>query len=55
MEKERTFNGMRSDHTIHQRVIQDQKMLDNALYDQKMKNLGIYSGWFEKNLIKKLK
>ena len=49
MEMERSYKGMRSDHSIQQRVIQDQKMLDNALYDQKMKNLGIYSGWFEKN------
>ena len=49
MEMDRSYKGMRSDHSIHQRVIQDQKMLDNALYDQKMKNLGIYSCCFEKN------
>ena len=49
MEMTRSNRGMRSDYSIQQRVIQDKKMLDAALYDQKMKNLGIYSGWFEKN------
>ena len=49
MEMTKSNKGMRSDYSIQQRVIQDKKMLDAALYDQKMKNLGIYSGWFEKN------
>ena len=49
MEMTRSNRGMRSDYSIQQRVIQDKKMLDAALYDQKMKNLGIYSSWFEKN------
>ena len=41
--------GFRADQSIINRQKEEDRMREACAYDNKMKNLGIYSGWFEKN------
>ena len=46
---QRRLPGLPPDYAIQQRIVKENKLANAEAYDLKMKQLGINSGWFERN------